>query len=193
MSDANIEFHGKVSLFGIIVLFIYFFIILILGLSITVFSLFISLNTEFSYIPQILSNNFNISKGLNIYSLALIGSIGSSLLGNSIYYIRKLYKFSIGKKFILEITTLNDKVENFGTLVYFISRPFFSISFSLLILIGIKSGMFILTGKSDSLNSNIVDVMMFINYFTGFSTGKFLKSLESKSDKIIDSLFNDKK
>lgn len=190
MSNSTEEFYGKSSIKGIVLLFTYFFIILILGLTVSIFSLFISLNSDVCYIPLI-CNSFDTTKGLNIYILSLIGSIGSSLLGDSVYYIRKLYKLSLGDKFLFKIETSQDKIENFGTLMYFISRPFFSISFSILILIGIKSGMFILTGKPNSFNSNVIEVIMFINYFTGFSTGKFLETLESKSDKVIKSLFGE--
>ncbi|EJE7236816.1 hypothetical protein CF069_03845 [Clostridium botulinum] len=178
-------FYGRASFFGVAALFLYFSLFSILGLIISIYAL-VTNNIGSSQLPFLSKNS-----KLNQYNLSLIGSIGTTLLGCSIYYIRKLYKLSLSGNFLMEIKTSNDKLENLGTMIYFMFRPIFGISFTILMLLGIKCGIVTVSSKSLDLNSSFTDLTMFLSYFIGFSTGKFLSTLEKKSEKIINNLFKE--
>lgn len=182
------SFQGRASLRGIVALFFYFGIILILGLSLSIY--FIVVNNTGSSSFKILNDNSPNSNSLNQYNLALFASIFMNMLGCSIYYIRKLYKLSLSTNFLMEISSLGDKLENLGTVFYFLFRPIFSIAFTILIIIGIKGGMITVAGNSIKLSSSFTDLCMFLSFFVGFSTGKFLSSLEEKSNMIIGQILN---
>lgn len=178
-------FYGRASFFGVAALFLYFSLFSISGLIISIYAL-VTNNIGSSQLLFLSKNN-----KLNQYNLSLIGSIGTTLLGCSIYYIRKLYKLSLSGNFLMEIKTPNDKLENLGTMIYFMFRPIFGISFTILMLLGIKCGIVTVSSKSLDLNSSFTDLTMFLSYFIGFSTGKFLSTLEKKSEKIINNLFKE--
>lgn len=183
------SFYGRATLFGVGTLFVYFAIFSIIGLVISLY-IIISNNSDSSSLHFLCDNSKNLSK-LNQYNLALVGSIGTTILGCSIYYIKKLYKLSLGGNFLMEIQTSNDKLENLGTMLYFMFRPIFSISFTILMILGIKGGMITVAGKSLEVNSSFTDLTMFLSYFVGFSTGTFLSTLEKKSEKIINNVLNE--
>ncbi|KEH91697.1 hypothetical protein Z962_p0074 (plasmid) [Clostridium botulinum C/D str. BKT12695] len=183
------SFYGRATLFGVGLLFAYFSIVSIIGFIITLY-VSITNNIGNSSLPFLCNSNEALGK-LNQYNLALVGSIGTTLLGCSIYYIKKLYKLSLSGNFLMNILTNNDKLENWGTMLYFMFRPIFSISFTILMILGIKGGMITVAGKSIEVNSSFTDLTMFLAYFIGFSTGKFLSTLEKKSDKIIDTVLKE--
>lgn len=123
----------------------------------------------------------------DVSKLALLGSVGMSCTGSSIFYIRKLYKSCITQNLILS----NEKekyLERLGTLIYYIARPIFAIGFSILVVIGLKSGLMVITNKQAVLDDGYINASMFIAFFVGFLTGKFIKNLEIKGENIIDNL-----
>ena len=74
------------------------------------------------------------------YSLAFLGGLAASVVGCSIYYTRKLYKLSLNRKEQKVKDDNSGKIIVFGALMYFISRPFFAIGFSILTYLGIRAG-----------------------------------------------------
>lgn len=152
--------------------FIYDILLLIIGF---ILSIFIILNQS--------------STNLNILTLTLIGSIGTCLLGSSIYYIRKMYKSCIQVKIDTPDKTNRDTLQMIGTLTYYIIRPIFGIVFVILFVIGIKAGVVSMTSGESTLNSSFINLCMFLSFFIGFSTGKFIKALENYGQKIVDKIF----
>lgn len=127
-------------------------------------------------------------------SNALYGVVSTSMLGCSIYYVRKLYKMCIGNRVIfLDKSSDNaSKLRNIGAMIYFLMRPVFAVSFSIVVFLGLRSGMISISNNQGNLTLNFIYLSMFISFFIGFSSGKFLESLQEKSEHIIESLWKKK-
>ena len=123
---------------------------------------------------------------INILSLSLLGSMSTSLMGCSICYIKKLYKLVLSDNLIIESDDKLFKFKSLASSIYFLFRPIYAICFSFILLLGINSGMLIITSSTLELNNTFCDMIMFISFFIGFSTGRFLDALKAKSEKIVD-------
>jgi hypothetical protein len=150
-------------------LFIYYFFIFLSGIVLAVSSLVPGVIYEAS--PPILH-------------LALIGSIGMSSNGSAIFYIRKLYKLCFRENLRIDDKE-NTYIRRLGTIIYFFCRPLFAIGFSLLVVIGLKSGFMLTSTKQIELNDGFIFLTMFISFFVGFLAGRFVKKLEVSGDKIL--------
>lgn len=157
-----------------IVIFLYYILLFILNLLLTT--------------AIIIINNTNNFSNINIDNLTLIGSISISILSSSIYYIRKLYKLSLSEK--INIPDKNRSLRTIGTIFYFLTRPIFAGVFAIVLVLGLKSGLFILTQSKST--SSLLELYMLISFFIGFSTGDFLNGLEKKSNQIITGLLKEK-
>jgi hypothetical protein len=125
---------------------------------------------------------------LSVFNNSVMGGLGAALLGSSIFYIRKLYKATLNDNITISLNS-NDSIKRLGTGIYFIARPFFSMSFSILLIVGLRAG-FIISSKSQiSLDDGFIYVVMFLSFFVGFLSGKFIKYLENEGEKIITSKF----
>jgi hypothetical protein len=154
----------------ITILFIYYFILFIIGILLSLYAIDIF---------EIFENTTK-----KITERTLIGSFSMALCGSSIFYTRKLYKISFNPD-ILD-TTSNEYKFILATFIYFIARPIFSIAFSLILFIGVKSGTIMISQNDIDFNERFIYLMMFISFFVGFSSGSFIKKLESKSSSILD-------
>ncbi|AQM59696.1 hypothetical protein [Clostridium baratii] len=166
-------------------LLIYFPTILIISLISSIYVYILSKNTF------MLKNSWGITNMTNdvIITLSLLGSISLNLCACSIFYIRKLYKIMIS-----DLLSVNNSKENIfkciGTFIYFLFRPIFSISFSILLVIGLNAGLLSVASKKPEFNTNLIDICMFFSFFIGFASGNFLNSIEIKSKSIIKTLMN---
>ena len=70
----------------------------------------------------------------------------------------------------------------------FIGRPFFSIGFSLLVVLGLQSGMMMASDESPELGAGFVHIAMFLSFFVGFLSGKFIKRLEVYGENLLDKI-----
>lgn len=132
-----------------------------------------------------LSPNIFFKQDIEMLHRALIGGAGMACIGSSIFYIRKIYKSCMNLKFITD-SSADCEIQRFGTVIYYLARPFFAIGFSILVVIGIKSGSMLTSKNAVDLDDGFLYLTMFTSFFIGFSTGKFIKKLENKSEKIID-------
>lgn len=147
-------------------LFVYFSILLLFGLALSV------------YVFQIASCDSE-----EITKRSIIGGLASSLVGSTVFYTRKLYKGMISKSI-----TCSDENElaQLGTALYFFFRPIFAICFSTLVLIGMKLSISFVSITESTLNSNYVFLGMFLSFIVGFGSGDVLTILEMKSKGIIN-------
>ena len=138
-------------------LFVYFTLFIIICLIITLKFLLKFSNTD---------NNVN-----NIIKYTLYLSISTSGMLSGVCYNYKLYKACI--KNMIEKDIENLKL--IGNLAYFILRPLFSMVFSIVAVIGMLGGMYIVTGNLDYiLNEKFMYLSMFVSCMIGFSTGDFM-------------------
>ena len=121
---------------------------------------------------------------INDYTLLqhCIFCILTGLSGSSMAYFRKLYKdcFLPGK---IEICEKHSK-ETTATIFYYISRPIFSILFSIIVVLIFKAQLDILiSGTFVVDNQNIIFVSAIVSFYVGFKTGKFINFVD-KSEMI---------
>jgi hypothetical protein len=117
-------------------------------------------------------------------TLLLSASIAVS--ASCMAYIRKLYKlcFKLHEKKIDEETPF---FKQYGTLIYFFTRPFFALLFSVIIVVGLKSGVLIAT-KGGVLDEGFLYISMFFSFYAGFFSGSFIRNLEDGADRRIRKL-----
>lgn len=164
----SLEFNlTKKQLCGI---FIYYSLFLIVGLLISVFTLI-----EFN---QTLSQEQLMLK-------TVIASLAVSLMLCSIQYLKRLYKACITER----IKECQDFDKDFGNVIYFITRPFFSLVFVVIMILSILSGMFIVTGNLDYvINEKFLYLCVMCSSFIGYSVGRVLDKFEEISNKKIESI-----
>jgi len=115
--------------------------------------------------------NLVVDKDVYIYS-SLAG-----LLGSSIYYIRKLYKDCFNDE---KITLENDFLKQLATIVYYLTRPFFAVAFSIFIILGLKAGFIIIASSQNEINpKNFIYVCLFVSFVTGFNVGRLISKFEN--------------
>ena len=165
----------KLSKTKLWIIFGFFVLLFIAGVVSTI----IALNFE----------NCDSLKNISITSIAIIGGFGSAVVGNTIYYIRKLYKACI-RNAVEKPCNDNEKVSELGNFFYFITRPFFAIGFALLIHISLKSSVNFITVKEAMLDNGFVYLNMLLSFIGGFATGNMINFIEEKSKKIINEKFN---
>ncbi len=150
-------------------IYIYYIILLILGILISVFII-----TSITNTPNI-----------DVISYAIYGSLAMSSIGASSYYIRKLYKSCIRNEIASPANEFSDKLKKIGTIVYLIIRPIFALGFSILVVVGLNAGKITIVGKGILLNNGFIFICMFVSFFVGFSSGKLIKGLEKKGGSWI--------
>ena len=144
-----------------------------------IFSVIIALSFEYC----------DFLKNYPITSIAIMGGIGSAILGNTMYYIRKLYKACI-RNDIVKPCDDDEKISELGNFFYFITRPIFAIGFSLFIHISLKSSVNFITVNEAILDNGFIYLNMFLSFIVGFSTGNMIIFIEEKSKKIIKEKVN---
>lgn len=101
----------------------------------------------------------------------------AGLLGSSIYYIRKLYKDCFMDNKVLHE---DNKLKKIATVIYFLSRPFFAVAFSIMIIIGIKAGFIIISTSENAIKmENFIYVSVFLSFIGGFRVGNVINKFEN--------------
>lgn len=151
-------------------LFGYYFVVLIIGIFLAVLAL----------LPDIV-----YEKEKSVLHLAIVGSVGMAANGAAIFYIRKLYKLCFADS-LNTVGGENTYARRLGTIVYFIGRPLFSIGFSILVVIGLRSGFLLTLEGPAELNDGFIYMAMFFSFFVGFLSGRFVKQLEQSGERVIE-------
>jgi len=120
--------------------------------------------------------------------LAILGCSFSSLLGSLMYYIRKIYLTSIHNK------VKNDDeftlLEKWGTIIYFVVRPIFSVVISAIIVMGFSAGVFAFFINNGTLSSTFVDFTIVVSFFLGISNGTLIDKLDKIGNGFIRKIFD---
>lgn len=176
MKDTNWN-ELKLTKKSIIFIDIYYYVLLVSTLVATI---------------RVLINIWGIGTSIEqgeIMIYVIYGAISTSILGCSCYYIRKLYKLKLAGK--LHYPEENEEeLKLMGALSYFLSRPLYAITFSIIVIIGIKCGLINFSMQNGELSSSFIELMMFICFFIGFGTGRFLNLVENTAEDIIDKGFD---
>ncbi len=117
----------------------------------------------------------------NILYLAITLSIFFGLAGNSMYYIRKIYKLCIQSK-------IKEKAENsikeFGLVVYFFTRPLYTVFFSVFIVIILYTFISSLVIDKKCISQGFIFLAIGITSAVGYACGTFLDTIEEKFNVI---------
>jgi len=153
----------------VLVIFAYYILLFLCGVSIGVYVLLYCEPTAES-----------------VFQRSLIGSISTGITASSVCYIRKLYKLCF--RFHSEQETEDQLfLKRLGTIVYFIARPLFAIAFSIFVVVGIRSGLLLATSEL-KLDEGYFYMTLSISFYVGFLSGDFIKKLESSGSKAFDKL-----
>lgn len=119
--------------------------------------------------------NYHLS--LDLFPI-LVFSLLSSLLGTSLYYLRKLYKDCLTPNKIL--TDSGSFQQKLATAIYFFSRPLFSSGLTILLIISIKAGVDFITIPESALDPHrFIYFCIFVSFVSGFTVGKGISKIES--------------
>jgi len=157
----------------ILTLFVFYTLFILVGLALSALGIL---------------HEYTFLKDYPIIIIALFGSFGISLMGSSIFYSRKLYKHSINPDISFPLTE-KDKLKQTGIFMYFFLRPLFSICFALLIILGFKVSITIISVKDETLNTGFIYLTMFLSFFAGFSSGDILSVLEEIGKRRMEKFF----
>lgn len=168
------EFKPNLSLLEVLLLFAYFTVLIIGGIILVILTML---------------SRYSDTLAINSFAFCLIGSIGSCLMGGGIYYLRKIYKFSLADKFI---NSPENKFAKLATLFYFYTRPLFGICFTLICILTFNSGLITITQTDLAITNNYIDLLMVLSFIIGFCTGDILSKFEDESSKLIEKLITKK-
>lgn len=116
---------------------------------------------------------------------AFMLSFSTSGMLCAVQYIRRLYKACISAR----IDTTADKIQVLGTIAYFIFRPVFTWCFVIILITGVLSGMYVVTGSLDYvLNEKFIYICMITSSYIGYSIGKTIDKFEKVSNKQVEEL-----
>lgn len=150
-------------------LFGYFGVLLFVGIVSSIFCL-----TQSIICPE-----------LELTIVALIGAIGMTLMGSTIFYLRKLYKSSI-KNRLAAPENESDKIREIGLFTYYLLRPIFTVSFSILFFVILKASISMVILEDANYSFGLVYLMMVTSFFIGFAAGDMISKLENYSKEFID-------
>jgi hypothetical protein len=111
-----------------------------------------------------------------------------AVMGNTLYYLRKLYKNMINYNFITEAESSFCHTREFGTLLYYLLRPVFAASLAIVFYFLVEAQIIFIV---DSLPKDQTKFGLFVitfSFFIGFSTGRMLEKMLAFSTKQIDKL-----
>lgn len=112
-------------------------------------------------------------------------SFSCGLLGGTFYYIRKLYKSCIQLLFSTE-AQVTTNIKSLGVKVYFYFRPIMGAVLSILVILGVYGGFFVLL-EQPAINSDKFYIFVaLLSFATGFSNGKLIVKLDNTTDKIAE-------
>lgn len=155
------------SIMWIVIIFVYYFFVFAAGI--------------YTALMALLPEHF-LTGNASTFTLAVIGAIGMSATGSAIYYLRKLYKSCF---LATPDSSTENKLKRIGTVIYFLVRPVFSIGFSLLVIVSLRAGFTLASKKPIELNEGFIYVSMFLSFYVGFFSGRFINNLEESSDKML--------
>lgn len=167
--DKSKDIKYSLNKTDIIFLFIYYSVISIVGLVLTVI-VFCSI-----------TSNKPGSEKLLIYTI--ITSISVSCILCSIRYIKRLYQACISQRIIEN----DNSIIRLGNIFYFMLRPLFAAVFIFIIIISLLSGITIVTSGLDFvLNARFLYLCVVISSIVGYSIGSVLDKFEKISENKVN-------
>jgi hypothetical protein len=111
-----------------------------------------------------------------------LAAICGSLIGSSIYYVRKLYKNLHAP--IPVTASQNYEMQHLGYVIYYCARPVFAAAFGFIGVVALQSGHRFISESPELKDGNFVYATATLGFLVGFSCGKVINRLESKAKDI---------
>lgn len=137
---------------------------------------------------MIKANITSVKISSNIIYYLFMGGLGFEIVGNSIYYLRRLYISCINSR--ITISNEETKEKKIGYMVYLFTRPLFSLAFfyvGLMLFYIIINSMLAPNG---SHNVTIIYWFALVSFVIGFSTGHILDKLLKKTANMLGKFLN---
>lgn len=154
----------------ITIYYIFLLIAAIIGVAVTI------------YIEYVLRNQ------IEPIPLAIVGCSFSGLLGSLVYYIRKIYLNSIHNK--IKKSADFTALEKWGTIIYFVIRPIFSVVISAIVVMGLSVGVFAFFISDGTLSNTFVDFTIVVSFFLGISNGTLIDRIDKIGNGFIRKIFD---
>jgi len=119
-------------------------------------------------------------------------SIAITLVGNSLYYLRKLYKNQINNHFALPSEEAFCSQRERGAILYYALRPFFACVLSIVLFYLISAELVFVTDSMPTHPDKFGIFVITLAFFVGFSTGKMLEKVLSIANNAIDRISDGK-
>ena len=106
-----------------------------------------------------------------------------SIVGSSIFYVRKLYKALINDSYTFIITTASDypidaRTKRIGTLAYFVFRPIFGMAFSIVVYSLWRLSLSASGVEGVKPSAGFLYTTISLGFISGFLAGRLLTMLE---------------
>lgn len=113
-------------------------------------------------------------------------SIAISILGNSIFYARKLYKNMINQHYYQPGENGYCSAGETGATAYYIFRPLFAAALTVVVYYLIQGQIIFICDKLPNNTEKLGLFIITFSFFVGFSTGQAIEKLLSLSSKQIE-------
>jgi hypothetical protein len=109
-------------------------------------------------------------------SLALLSSMGAALVSSSLFYSRKLYKDIFA--FNQNMNSQTNQLAAVATFVYYVSRPFFSLLFAILVVLSGVTFVHATTAEGTKLSLGFVLFSVLLSAYGAAATGQVVQQIE---------------
>lgn len=133
-------------------------------------------------------NVTSIKVSSNMLYYLFMGGLGFEIVGNSIYYLRRLYISCINSKITISSDVAKEK--KIGYMVYLFTRPLFSLAFFYVGLVLFYIIINSMLTPNGSYNITIIYWFALVSLVIGFSTGHILDKLLKKTANMLGKFLN---
>lgn len=129
---------------------------------------------------------YSVLVGINAFIFSLTISIPFALVSSSIYYTRKIYKLCIEGRIVKREE--NDNYQEFGLILYLITRPLFAVFFSIFTVIFLYSFLCSLVSSSNGVGDGFIFSSIVISTAISYASGTFLDTIDKKFKCIAETI-----
>lgn len=126
----------------------------------------------------------------NIIPNTIMASFSSCGALCSMQYIKRLYKACLQGRIKESQKTKGNEFKELGNFVYFLLRPLFALTFVLILIFSLRSGLIVLAGTNiDIINEKFLYICALASACIGYSVGNVLDRFEQFSTKKVNRTF----
>jgi hypothetical protein len=108
---------------------------------------------------------------------ALHGALGAALISSALFYIRRLYKGLFAQTD--NVDQSDQSLIRLATMIYFLSRPLFSLLFAVLVVVTGVTFVHAVTAHDTTLSAGFILFSILVSAYGAAVTGSIVQRLES--------------